>query len=109
MLPRPDVIRLRHMLEAAQEAAGFAAGRTRDDLHQDTMFSFALIHAIEIIGEAASQVSAESRQACPDLYLDINLDRVWETVTDDLPPLAAKLEAILREQAPKRCSAASRM
>jgi len=28
-------------------------------------------------------------------YFDIDLDRVWETVTDDLPELAAKLEDVL--------------
>ena len=33
-------------------------------------------------------------------YFDVDIDRVWETVTDDLPDLAAKLEDILaREEA----------
>jgi uncharacterized protein with HEPN domain len=33
-------------------------------------------------------------------YFDIDLDRVWDTVTDDLPPLIAALEEILSEPAP---------
>jgi len=28
-------------------------------------------------------------------YFDVNLDVVWETVTNDLPPLIEKLEKIL--------------
>ena len=110
MLPKADAIRLRHMLEAAQEAVAFINNRTRQDLDADRMLTFALVHAIEIIGEAASKVSAEGRSACPSLpwasiigmrnrlvhvYFDIDLDRVWETVTDDLPPLMAQLEAII--------------
>ena len=112
MLPKPDAIRLRHMLEAAREATHFVTGRTREDLQHNRMFSFALVHSIEIIGEAASQVSPESRAACPNLpwpeiigmrnrlihaYFDIDLDRVWETVSDDLPPLITELEKILSE------------
>ncbi len=113
MLPRPDVVRLRHMLEAAQEAAAFARNRTRQDLYGDRMLSFALVHAIEIIGEAASKVSPEGRSACPSLpwasiigmrnrlihaYFDVDLDRVWETIADDLPPLIAALEAVLSQE-----------
>lgn len=29
-------------------------------------------------------------------YFDIDLDRVWDTVTDDLPPLISKLEKIVQ-------------
>ena len=28
-------------------------------------------------------------------YFDVNLDVVWETVTQDLPPLIAQLEKLL--------------
>ena len=29
------------------------------------------------------------------VYFDIDLDRVWDTVTDDLPPLISLLEKML--------------
>jgi uncharacterized protein with HEPN domain len=32
-------------------------------------------------------------------YFDVNLDRIWDTVTDDLPPVIAELETILRADA----------
>ena len=109
---REDTIRLRHMLEAAEEAAGFAAGASRVELDSNRMLSFALVRAIEIIGDAASRVSDDTRLSHPDLpwqditgmrnrvvhaYFDVDLDRVWDTVTDDLPPLMARLRAILAE------------
>lgn len=30
-------------------------------------------------------------------YFDIDLDRVWDTIIDDLPPLIAALDVILPE------------
>ncbi len=65
MLPEPDVVRLRHMLDAARKAVEFARGRQRDDLHEDQMPAFALVHALQIIGEAASQVCLATREALP--------------------------------------------
>ena len=31
-------------------------------------------------------------------YFDIDLDRVWDTVTDDLPPLRAELEKVISQE-----------
>ena len=50
---RNDVIRLRHILDAAHEAMSFAQGRTRKDLNIDRMLVLSLVKDIEIIGEAA--------------------------------------------------------
>ena len=110
MLPEEDVVRLRHMLDAANEAVSFVRNRTRADLDTDRMLSFALVRAIEIIGEAASRISTEARAVCPAIpwpslvgmrnrivhaYFDIDLDRVWDTVTDDLPKLIRELNHVL--------------
>ena len=58
---RDDEIRLRHMLEAAREAASFAKGRVRDDLETDRQLVLALVKDIEIIGEAAAQITEDTR------------------------------------------------
>jgi uncharacterized protein with HEPN domain len=112
-MKRDDRVRLQHMLDAATEAQTFASGRTRADLDSNRMLSLALIRSIEVIGEAAAQVSAETRAANPGIpwpsivamrnrlihaYFDVDLDRVWETVTDDLPPLVRELRQILVEE-----------
>lgn len=107
MLREEDRVRLQHMLDACRTALKFVQNRTRSDLDRETMLAFALIHAIEIIGEAANRVTPKGRGNCPDIpwpgiiamrnrlahgYFDVDLDRVWDTVTSDIPPLVAVLE-----------------
>ena len=103
---REDEVRLRHMLDAASEAVGFAQGRTRADLNKDSMLVLALIKDIEVVGEAAYQISTVTREELPDIpwddiigmrhrlvhaYFDINLDILWQTVQHDLPALISLL------------------
>jgi len=109
-LPEADVIRLRHMLDAAEQALGFRQGRSRAELGQDPMLRFALLHAVTIVGEAASHVSAPTRMAMPDVpwraivgmrnrlvhaYFDIDADVLWASVNDELPVLVQRLGAAL--------------
>ena len=105
-----DTVRLRHMADAAREAIEFAAGRTRTDLDSDRMLVRALTKDIEIVGEAAARVTLETKQAIPSIpwqsivtmrnrlihgYFDIDLDMVWSTVTEDLPPLLTEIQNFL--------------
>ena len=54
-----DATRVRHMIEAAESALRFIQSRRRADLDMDEMLTFALVRAVEIVGEAASRISAE--------------------------------------------------
>jgi uncharacterized protein with HEPN domain len=116
MLPAEDRIRLQHMLDAAQQAQNLIAGHERGDLTTDVQLSLALQRLIEIIGEAATKVSAETRSQAADIewaeiagmrnrlihaYFDVNLDLLWDTLTDDLPPLINSLESLLKTEPPK--------
>ena len=97
------------MLDAVDAAAGFIAGRSRGDLDQDQMLLFALVRAIEIVGEAASKVSEETRPsvAIPWMavvgmrnrlihgYFDIDRDVLWATAVQSLPQLGTVLRARL--------------
>ena len=62
-----DVVRIHHMIDASESAMAFTQGKTRSDLDRDTMLLFALVRAIEVIGEAASRVSAEGRNELPQV------------------------------------------
>jgi uncharacterized protein with HEPN domain len=110
-----DAVRLRHMLDSAREAMGFAQGRTRADLDVDRMLVLSLVKSIEIIGEAAYRISGPARDQLPGIpwddiigmrhrlihaYFDVNLDILWRTVRDDLPPLVATLQALVPPDAP---------
>jgi uncharacterized protein with HEPN domain len=105
-----DRVRLRHMADALAAAMRFIKGRQRTDLDTDEMLLFALVRAIEIVGEAAGRVTAETRGNMPELpwaaivgmrnrlvhaYFDINRDILWTTVTDAVPDLAERLQAAL--------------
>jgi uncharacterized protein with HEPN domain len=48
-----DLVWLRHMRDAALEAIGFMRDKGPSDLEEDRMLQFAVIRAIEIVGEAA--------------------------------------------------------
>jgi len=104
---RADQHRVRHILDAAREAQSFVLGKSRDDLDGNRILSLALVRCIEIIGEAAANITEDGRAEYPAIpwrqviamrnrlihaYFDVDLDRVWDTVTDDLPPLIAALE-----------------
>ena len=106
---RDDAIRVRHMLDAAREALSFAKGKDRKNLSSDRMLTLSIVKSIEIIGEAASTVTPETRAHFPTVpwrdivamrnrlihvYFDIDLDRVWDTLTDDLPKLIVELEKL---------------
>lgn len=110
MPPESDVIRLRHMLNASRDALTYAAGRTRADLVTDTMLARALVKCIEIVGEAASKVTAETKVELPVVpwadivgmrnrlihtYYDVDLEIVWATIEVDLPPLVTALDSWL--------------
>lgn len=99
-------------MEAVEAARQFAEGRTRRDLDTDLMLFFALVRAVEIVGEAASQLSEEARRTIPDVpwprvvgmrnrlvhaYFEVDRDILWITVTEALPPLAARLRRVLDE------------
>ena len=109
---RDDSFHLRHMLEAAQVSRSFTQDRIRSDLDTNLMFFYALVKAVEIIGEAAAHVSEVFQSRHPEIewaditsmrnwlvhaYYDINRDTVWETVRDDVPALISQLEALLEQ------------
>jgi len=62
-MQRDDVIRLRHMLDAAREAITFVQGRNRSDLDTDRQLALSLVKEVEIVGEAAYQVSQATSKA----------------------------------------------
>lgn len=109
-MPKDDRIRIQHMLDAAREALKSTQDRTRADLEQSPVWTLGLVKCVEIIGEAASHVTQDTRIRHPEVpwiqivamrhrlvhaYFDLDLDQVWKTVTEDLPPLVAELERVL--------------
>ena len=97
-----DLTRLKHIRDSAKEALFFIKNRTREDLDHDRMLSLALVTLIEIMGEAANHISEPCqvkyykipwrqiigmRNRIVHAYFDIDLDIIWQVVTQDLGSL----------------------
>jgi uncharacterized protein with HEPN domain len=110
---KDDAVRLQHIFDAPREAIGFAGGRGPSELDSDRMLVLAPVKDIEIIGEAASQVSEDTKANLPELpwadmiamrhrlvhaYFEINLDVLWQTVRQDLPQLVTSLQEALKKR-----------
>lgn len=102
--PSPDknISYVDDMLEAADRAVRLSAGRTLADLSADELFQLAMLHLIQIVGEAAFKVSTNFRQRHQEVpwnkiaatrhrivhdYSHVDLDVVWEILTLHLPQL----------------------
>ncbi len=111
MARHEDRIRLRHMLDHAEEAVEMALDRSREDMDADRQLNLSLVRLLEIVGEAAARVSQESRNKYSDIpwmaivglrnrlihgYADVDLDIVWDIVRHDLPTLITQLKVALK-------------
>jgi len=107
---KSDTIRIKHMLDAANEAVEMAKGKSVNDISNDRMLNLSLVKLIEIIGEAASRVSPEGQTKYAEIpwgkiigmrhclvhgYDDIDFEVLYQTICDDIPPLIAALEKIV--------------
>ena len=112
-MSKTDFIRVYHMLDAAREVLEFSTGKSRFDLDGDRMLNLSLVHLLEIIGEAAVGISPEFHKKYHQVpwntivgmrnrlihgYYDVDLDIVWKTVEEDIPPLVTDLEKIIANE-----------
>ena len=63
----PDEVRLQHMLDAARKAVMYTQDRSRADLETDELLALALVRLLEIVGEAAKNVSPMTRGKAPQI------------------------------------------
>ncbi len=88
-MAKTDAVRLQHMIDAAQKALTFTHGRSRRDLDDDEMLALAVVRLVEIVGEAAKNVSDSTKAHSPHIpwrqiagtrdrlshaYFEVNLD-----------------------------------
>jgi uncharacterized protein with HEPN domain len=98
------------MLIAARKVENFASGVTWEKFRADELLQNAIMHQIQIIGEAARKVSREYKSAHPRIswqsiigmrnrlvheYFDIIPERVWDVVQNNISELIRIIEPLV--------------
>jgi uncharacterized protein with HEPN domain len=108
---RDDQYRLVDILEAINNIGVYAV-KGKATFDSDELIQVWIIHHLEIIGEAASQLSTAFLNNHPVLpwaqiiamrnilvheYFGIDLNEVWKTVEEDLPHLKQEIEKLISQ------------
>jgi uncharacterized protein with HEPN domain len=103
---------LEDILDAISKIAKFTEGMTFNQFAEDDKTTYAVIRALEILGEAAKHIPDHVRQKYPKVswremagirdklihdYFGVNLEVVWKTVTEDLSGLESEIMRILAD------------
>ena len=98
------------ILESVKIALGYVSGKSWDEFYEDIQCQDAVVRRIEIIGEAARRVSQGTRDKYPQIpwremtsmrnlviheYDVVDINQVWDTVQNKIPPLIEELAKIV--------------
>lgn len=118
MTKRDDKVYLHHILDAIARIEDYCQGLTKLDFEMDNLVQDGVIRQMEIIGEAAKNLSEDLRDKTTDIpwqditgmrdklihgYFGVDLGTVWETVQRDLPPFKVQIKKLLKEAFLKAC------
>ncbi len=103
---------LEDILECIDKIEEYMKGADKKAPFTESWLEDAVLHRLEIIGEAAKHVPEDFRKKYPKIewkkisglrdrlihgYFGVSLERVWLVVQDDLPELKAKILKILKD------------
>ena len=110
MAKHNDLIYLEHVIDAIDRIEEYIEGVTEIKFKSTSLIQDGVIRQIEIVGEALRNVSREFRQKYSYLpwedaigmrdklihdYMGVDLERVWETATLDIPRLKGWVNQII--------------
>ncbi len=113
--PREHRDYLEDICQAAKKALAFVGDMTYETFLADDKTVFAVIRALEIVGEATKRIPQSIRDRYPGVpwrsmagirdklihdYVSLNLEVIWKTVTTDLPALLPMIQRILNNSFP---------
>ena len=102
---------MEHILEAIHYIETFTEGLSYDDLLKDTLHLHAVVHNVQVIGEAVYKLSSEFKTSHTDTpwvviekmrhvlvhdYYQIDFDILWDVINNDLPILKSQIQAYLQ-------------
>jgi uncharacterized protein with HEPN domain len=100
------------IIEAMDDAMSFVRDMKYEDFEKDRKTIYAVIRAIEIIGEAVKKIPDKVKEDYPQIpwkdmagmrdkliheYFGVDLRRVWNTIKRDIPKLKPQFEKILKD------------
>lgn len=100
------------IIEAIEDALNFVEGMNYEDFIKDKKTVYAVIRALEIVGEAVKKIPENVRERYPGIpwkeiagmrdklihaYFGIDVRRIWKTLRDDIPRIKPLFEKILRD------------
>jgi uncharacterized protein with HEPN domain len=107
--PRDDSVYLGHIRDSIARIESYTDGLSEAEFLSAPMVQDAVIHQIQILGEAASRLSAGFQQRSESIpwrdiigmrhklvhdYMGVDLGAVWHTVVLDIPALKTELERL---------------
>ena len=107
---------LQDIFETMDKVRRFVAGMSFEQFVEDDKTSFAVVRALEIIGEATKHIPSSVRRKYPKVpwtrmagmrdrlihgYFGIDLEIVWETATRFIPELKPHIAHVLEGENPK--------
>lgn len=110
-MKKDDTVYLHHILDAIDLIEEYTSELSENEFLSNSMARDAVIRQIEIIGEAARNISDDYRNSYPKVpwgkmigirnkiiheYFNVNFAIVWDTVQDDLPELRKTITSILK-------------
>ena len=106
-----NLFRLEHILDSITKIEYLVrALHTQDNFEQNWIEQDAIIRNLEIIGEAAINISDDLKQKYPDVlwqemrgmrnfvthqYFGVELSEIWSTVVQDIPLLKKQVQEIV--------------
>ncbi len=110
-MPRDYKVYLDDILQAADKILMYVEGMTSEKFAKDPKTQDAVVRNLEIIGEAAKKVPPEIREMTPKIewkkmaglrdiliheYSGVDLEIVWDVVTNKLPTLHREIRRLVR-------------
>ena len=112
-MPRDYKLYLEDILDSIHKIQVYTKDVTFNQVNPSSMLMDALLHNLEIIGEAAKHVPVEIKDKNPDVdwrritglrdivaheYFGVSLEIIWDVIQNKLPELQASIERIIKEE-----------
>ncbi len=111
-MKREIVDYIEDIIGAMDKASSFVESMNYDEFVRDVKTVYAVIRAIEIIGEAVKNIPEDVRKNYPEIpwkniagmrdkvihaYFGVNLERIWQVIQKDIPVLKPEFEKVLMD------------